>query len=55
MYRDLHELLMNSYSTRQYFINLPVNVQMTVHQQNDQIKTAEELHQYVNHMTKING
>lgn len=55
MYQDLHDLLMNSDSTRQYFMKLPVRVQMTVHQQNDEIKTAEELHKYVDHMTKVNG
>lgn len=55
MYRDLHELLMCSDSTRQYFMKLPVNVQLTVHRQNDEIKTAEDLHQYVDHMTKIHG
>lgn len=55
MYQDLHELLMSSDVTRQFFMKLPVHVQMTVHQQNDQIRTAEELHQYVDHMTKVNG
>jgi hypothetical protein len=55
MYRDLHEMLMSNDSTRQYFMKLPVNVQMTVHQQNDEIRTVEALHEYVDHMTKING
>lgn len=55
MYQDLHELLMNSSSTRQYFMKLPVSVQMTLHQQNDDIRTANELHQYVDRMTKIQG
>ena len=55
MYRDLHELLMSSDSTRQYFMKLPVNVQLTVHRQNDEIRTPEELHRYVDRMTKIHG
>jgi hypothetical protein len=54
MYQDLHELLMSSDVTRQFFMKLPVHVQMTVHQQNDQIRTVEDLHQYVDHMTKVN-
>ena len=55
MYRDLHELLMSSDSTRQFFMKLPVNVQLTVHRQNDEIRTPEELRQYVDRMTKIHG
>lgn len=55
MYQDLHELLMSSDSTRRYFMKLPVNVQMTVHRRNDEIRTAEALHRYVDHMTKIDG
>lgn len=55
MYQDLHELLMSSDSTRRYFMKLPVSVQLTVHRQNNEIHTAEALHRYVDHMTKING
>ncbi len=55
MYQDLHDLLMHSDSTRQYFMALPVRVQLTVHQQNEEIKTAEALHKYVDHMTKISS
>mgnify|MGYP006875884232 CR=1 FL=1 len=55
MYQDLHELLMGSDSTRRYFMRLPVRVQMTVHRQNDEIRTSEELHRYVDHMTKVCG
>lgn len=50
--QDLHELLMDSDSTRQYFMSLPVRVQLTVHKQNDKIKTTEELHRYVDFLTK---
>ena len=55
MYQNLHDLLMNSDNTRQYFMKLPVNVQLTVHQMNDEIKTPERLQKYVDHMTKIHG
>lgn len=52
MYDDLHDLLMSSDSVRQYFLKLPVRVQMTVHQRNDEIKSPEELHRYVDLLTK---
>lgn len=55
MYQDLHDLLVNSDSTRLYFMKLPVCVQLTAHKQNEEIKTAEELHKYVDHMTKGSG
>lgn len=52
MYENLHDLLMSSDSVRQYFMKLPVRVQMTVHQRNDEIKSPEELHRYVDFLTK---
>ena len=52
MYENLHALLMDSDSCRQYFLKLPVRVQMTVHRNNDEIRTAEELHKYVDFLTK---
>ncbi|WP_411678130.1 hypothetical protein [Caproicibacter sp.] len=55
MYKNLHELLMDSDITRQYFMKLPVQIQLTVHDQNDNIRTAEELRRYVDHMTKAKG
>jgi len=53
MYEDLHALLIDSDSCREYFMKLPVYVQLTVHQRNDEIRTEEELHKYVDLMTKI--
>ncbi len=53
MIRDLHELLMGSDRVRQYFMKLPVRVQLTVHRQNGEIRTEEELRRYVDHMTKV--
>ena len=51
--QNLHELLNKSSSTRKYFLSLPVEVQMDVHQFNDTIKTAEQLHRYVDTANKI--
>ena len=53
LYQDLHELLLHSYTTREYFVNLPVRVQLTAHQMNDEIRTAEQLHRVIDRMTKI--
>lgn len=53
MYENLHELLMCNDKERQYFLKLPVNVQLTIHQRNDEIKTVAELHRYADLITKI--
>jgi hypothetical protein len=53
LYRDLHEMLMLNDNTRQYFMKLPVRVQMTAHDMNDEIHTEEELHHLIDRMTKI--
>lgn len=42
-YEDLGRMLEKSSSTRQYFLSLPVEMQIALHEQNDQIHTAEEL------------
>lgn len=52
MYEDLHDLLMSSDTVRQYFMKLPVRVQMTVHRRNEEIKTPDELRRYVDFLTK---
>lgn len=54
MYEDLHALLINNDSCREYFMKLPVHVQLTVHQRNDEIRSEKDLHKYVDLMTKIN-
>ncbi|HEX3037820.1 MAG TPA: hypothetical protein VHO94_02360 [Oscillospiraceae bacterium] len=54
MANDLRTLLMNDYDLRAFFVTLPVRVQMTLHQENDNIKSAEELHKYVDFLTKTN-
>lgn len=52
MYADLHEMLMCNDKERQYFLKLPVHVQLTIHQKNDEIKTTMALHQYADLITK---
>lgn len=43
-YNNLHELLMHSSSSRRYFINLPVTMQLALHKHNNFIHSAHELH-----------
>ena len=43
-YEHLQDLIQNSSSSRQYFLSLPVDVQMALHSQNEYIKTAAQLH-----------
>lgn len=43
-YENLHDLLISSRSTRQYFLSLPVKLQLSLHNHNDYIHTAQELH-----------
>lgn len=45
-YANLHQLLQNSSSTRQYFLSLPVTTQLALHQHNEHIHTASELRHY---------
>lgn len=44
--RNLHELLIQSSSTRAYFLTLPVSRQMALHRQSEHIRTAQELRLY---------
>lgn len=43
-YKDLQDLLSRSSSTRQYFLSLPVPLQLTLHKYNSYIHTAADLH-----------
>lgn len=45
-YPNLSQLLLKSSSSRQYFLSLPVAVQMELHSLGEYIHTAEELHRY---------
>lgn len=46
-YKNLHDLINNSSSTRQYFLSLPSKMQMSLHEHNNYIHTAHELHRRV--------
>lgn len=60
-YKSLNELVKNSSSTRKYFLSLPVDMQMALHECNDYIHTAQELRTHVfaienyNHHVKLSG
>ena len=43
-YENLHALINSSSSSRQYFLSLSVEMQMALHEHNDYIHTAAELH-----------
>lgn len=44
LYENLHELIFHSSSSRKYFLSLPVSMQMSLHEHNDSIHSAAELH-----------
>ena len=43
-YNNLHDLITGSSSSRRYFLTLPVDMQLKLHRDSDNIHTAEELH-----------
>lgn len=43
-YIDLHDLISHSSTTRQYFLSLPVPLQLALHEYNTYIHTAADLH-----------
>ena len=43
-YSSLHELIKNSQSSRKFFLSLPVEIQYKLHEQNQYIHTASDLH-----------
>ena len=42
-YENLNQLIRGSRSSRRYFLSLPVNVQLKLHEHHDYIHTSEEL------------
>lgn len=50
---NLAELIQRSSSTRQYFLSLPVDVQMKLHHRNEYIRSAYELHNHADYLEKI--
>ena len=47
LYNSLNDLINSSSSTRQYFVSLPIEMQMTLHKHDKYIHTAEDLHRAV--------
>lgn len=46
-YKNLNHLVRESSSTRRYFLSLPAETQIELHEHNDYIHTAAELHRRV--------
>ena len=46
-YENLNQLVRESSSTRRYFLSLPVETQIELHEHNDYIHTSAELHRRV--------
>lgn len=51
-YENLKQLIQQSASSRSFFLSLPVNMQMKLHEHNDYIHTAEELHRHADAILK---
>lgn len=45
-YTNLQELLAHSSTTRQFFLSLPISLQLILHDYNSSIHTAADLHLY---------
>lgn len=43
-YKDLQDLISHSSTTREYFLSLPVSLQLALHEYNSTIHTAADLH-----------
>lgn len=43
-YKNLQDLISYSSTTREYFLSLPVSVQVALHKYNSNIHTAADLH-----------
>lgn len=53
-YNNLNHLVRKSSSSRRYFLSLPVSMQIELHQHNDYIHTAAELHNCVDAIKAYN-
>ncbi len=51
-YYNLQDLIRNSSSSRQYFLSLSVPMQLELHNHNDYIHSAQELHSRVDLIEK---
>lgn len=46
-YENLNRLIQGSSSARRYFLSLPVELQLALHEHNDYVHSAAELHNRV--------
>lgn len=53
-YDSLHDLIYKSSGSRQYFMSLPVKMQLELHEHNAYIHTAADLHMRVELIEKHN-
>ncbi len=53
-YENLQDLITKSSSTRQYFLSLPVSLQIALHKRDAYIHTAAELHFHADILRKTN-
>ena len=51
-YENLNQLVHESSSSRSFFLSLPVSMQMKLHEHNDCIHTADELHLHTDALLK---
>ena len=51
-YSNLHQLIDNSQSSRTFFLSLPIEIQYKLHEQNQYIHTAFDLHIKANAIKK---
>ena len=54
LYKSLHDLINLSSSSRKYFLSLSVDMQLQLHQYNEIIHSAHDLHKLVDNIPKYN-
>ena len=52
-YENLHQLINHSNCSRQYFLSLPVSMQLKLHQYNENIHNLSQLHFFVENIDKL--
>lgn len=52
-YQNLHDLIDNSSSSRTFFVSLPVDIQLRLHEYGDYIFSAEGLHRAARDVSQI--
>lgn len=51
-YKNLHQLIQENSGTRNFFFSLPVDMQISLHEENESIHTSAELHRQVHMITE---